>query len=899
MAFDAGSVIGRLELGLEGWKKSVEAVKKDQQSMTGFAMRHKDEIEKLGRTFTIVGGAIVGAFGLMIKGGADYGDKMDELAQRTGAGIEILSGLDGTLRKNGASVEDLGLGMKTLSGRMVDANNGNKDAIALFDSLGIKVTDANGKLRSTTDVLFDVADRFKGTRDGAEKTTAAVDLLGKGGMALIPTLNLGADGLRREADEAQRLGKVLTKEAGKAASDFNDALQNTQDAVAGATMSIGQLLMPTVQKIAEAVKDVVVKFKDWVKENPVLAGVLAKVAGAAGGLMLVLGPILIILPKLAAGFTLLAAHPVVAAIIALGAALTITAGAMKMMSDATDRQIKMDREINKQQGDLWQNLFDAAAQCGVTGKAWEDLTKKYDLNAVAMATAILNGDEVAISQEALNSKMTESKKVMELKKKADEDAAAAMKGDLLPALGGVTTAAKTLKEELDLLFLSDLRDKIKKTEDALKLYKGQLAPETEKQLREELAKLQAQFLTAVPPARDMGRILAGVSDEMDGTAYYSHDLDGEIEKLSDDMMVSANSIKLAGYEIMRLQAFLNLGIVLPDLRIPIEPIKENVKGFSDVWAGAFSHLTQAFGDTFQSFVETWSWDKLVNGKINFKEFFKDIWGNIKETFFTLVGDLAAKWVTDFLEKALLKKTAEAAAGAAGSIISNIGDVAGAGAKAVTGAATSVIDTVSGVVTAITGVLDLLKGPQKQTDVTYWLKLIKDLTQEIRDSWFVVFNWLLTEVWPHIYTTSNAAVDSVGVLHGIESRLWETQDILKGFFTLGEDIRNKISDVVAAIGGLGGAEEGRVSTRSELVMVHGSPEVPEYIIPKNKLPLFSAPLEAAGPTRNVNISLSASFNISALDGPSVRDLVRSQIGPQFVEWVRANLGKTVLKEALGV
>jgi len=831
MAFDAGAVVGRLEMALEGWKKSVETVKKDQQSMAGFAIRHKEEIEKLGKTFTIVGGAIVGAFGLMIKGGADYGDKMDELAQRTGAGIEILTGLDGTLRKNGASVEDLGLGMKTLSGRMVDANNGNKDAIALFDSLGIKITDANGKLRSTTDVLFDVADRFKGARDGAEKTTAAVDLLGKGGMSLIPTLNLGADGLRREADEAQRLGKVLSKEAGKAASDFNDALQNTKDAVAGATMSIGQLLMPAAQKIAETVKDVVVKFKDWVKENPVLAGALAKVAGAAGGLMLALGPILIILPKLAAGFTLLAAHPVVAAFIALGVAATAAAAAMSKMSSAGDRQLDMDLQIIASQTALYKQLSLAARQCGITGQAWDDLKEKYKGNTSEMAAAILAGNEGTEMQKALNSEMTNARKVMEEKKAAAEKLAAANKDELLPALGTVKTAAKTLKEEFDLLFLSDLREKIKKTEEALRLYKGQLSPESEKKLRDELAQLRAQFLTAVPPGRDMGKMLDGVSGQMDRTAYYSHDLEGEIEKLSDKMGVSINTIRIVAYEIARLQLGF-AGIKLPDLRIPEEPVKESVGKFSDEWAGAFSHLSQAFGQTFQSFVETWSWDKLINSKINFKAFFKDIWGNIKETFFTLIGDLAAKWVKTFLEETLLKKTAEAAAGAAKSVMGNIGDVAGAGAKALTGVATSTIDTISGVVTAITGVLELFKGPEKQTDVTYWLKLLKDLTQEIHDSWLEVYRWLLTEAWPKIYTISDGIVDGVGIWRGIESRLFEILDAIAPYKVILEDLVNKVRDVSGAIAGIGGAQAGAVLTSPQLVMTHGTPSAPEYIIPSS-------------------------------------------------------------------
>ena len=55
MAFDAGAVVGRLEMALAGWKKSVETVKADQQSMAGFAQHHSEEIKKLGTAFVVAG----------------------------------------------------------------------------------------------------------------------------------------------------------------------------------------------------------------------------------------------------------------------------------------------------------------------------------------------------------------------------------------------------------------------------------------------------------------------------------------------------------------------------------------------------------------------------------------------------------------------------------------------------------------------------------------------------------------------------------------------------------------------------------------------------------------------------------------------------------------------------
>ena len=63
-------------------------------------------------------------------------------------------------------------------------------------------------------------------------------------------------------------------------------------------VEIGQQLMPDVVKFvrwaAEAVKGVIA----WVRENKEMTGSIAKIAGVVGGLLLVLGPILIMLPGL-------------------------------------------------------------------------------------------------------------------------------------------------------------------------------------------------------------------------------------------------------------------------------------------------------------------------------------------------------------------------------------------------------------------------------------------------------------------------------------------------------------------------------------------------------------------------------------------------------------------------
>jgi hypothetical protein len=525
VAFDAGAVIGRLELNIAGWQKSVEAVKKDQTSLSGLVMRHEQQFKSLGKTLTVVGGIVVTSLGAMVKKTADYGDEMDELHQRTGASVELLTGLDGVLRKNGASTEDLATGMRFLSGKMVDANSGNKEAIALFKGLGISITDANGELRSTTDVLFDVATRFKGMENGAVKTTAAVDLLGRGGMSLIPTLNLGADGLKKEADQASRLGKVLTAEAAKACSDFNDALVDLKGGVQGVGIQIGQVLMPTVKNLIEKITGIAIKIREWAAEHPGLAEGLSKTALGLGTLMMTLGPILIALPSLVKWIQALKAISATPIIITIMIAIPVIA---KAVSDFNS-ELRNMRDSMKEAGSSgfvafleginsgWRRVALGMKDSNVVLSEANVLARLYMTEGgQGMKDILLQeasaADNLGLALKSLGIK-TKTELATELK--AAEDALKGLRGSiestpgqvkiledkiagLKDAMSGLKTETRTLKEQFSLLEKTDLEKTFTRMLAALTKYKDKLTEAGEKKLIDDLIKLRSELDGTTP-----------------------------------------------------------------------------------------------------------------------------------------------------------------------------------------------------------------------------------------------------------------------------------------------------------------------------------------------------------------------------------------------------------------
>src|SRR5690606_41954766 len=97
-------------------------------------------------------------------------------------------------------------------------------ATRAFDAIGVSVTNADGSLRDTEEVMLDVADRFEKIEDGAAKAAIAQELFGRSGTNLIPFLNQGRAGIEALKKEADDFGLTVTRKAGQAAAQVNGTL---------------------------------------------------------------------------------------------------------------------------------------------------------------------------------------------------------------------------------------------------------------------------------------------------------------------------------------------------------------------------------------------------------------------------------------------------------------------------------------------------------------------------------------------------------------------------------------------------------------------------------------------------------------------------------------------------
>jgi len=946
-AFLAGAVVSKLTMDVSGWRSSVAEVKKDQADIQKQGGITASSIGTLGKVTAAAGAAIVGSFTAMALTTAKFGEEVLATSKKTGISVESLSAYKLVCDTSETSIDGLATGMKFLGKNMLETDDKTSKASVTFKALGVDVKDSHGNLRDMESVLLDVADKFKGMEDGPVKATLATELFGKAGRDLIPLLNQGSQAIREQKDQARELGIVMSQEDAEAADNFGDSITTLKIGLQGAAQQLGTAVIPMLTGFVTKVTDVVKKVTEWVQAHPGLTKAIAGVALGLGGLMTIVGPLLMILPKLAQGWNLVAGgiKGVTAAKVASVAAWTaVLALAMKYVvtlqeiNDAEEYERKAGARLAEVQGNLSYKLAKAAVNAGLQYGEMAKLIDAHHGNVAALAMEIQHGEHGLELQKGLAAAGAEHNKVIEDQKNKTNA--------LIPALAGAAKETKDWTDYLEskgILVAGKKAEKVAELDGVLKSLNQ--AYKDGKVTTDEYTKAVAALNTDMEPfgryvtngavalntatgkGRDFYNVMKLAPKQTESATYAIMSFDEQIDDMADKVGMSAETIRGMIWELKRMQ-LTALGIDLgPFPGWPKEEIKkQTIDPINEAFAGLYNDIAQGFGNTFQTFVKTWSVDKLLKLDIDFKAFFKDLWGNIKDSFFTMVGEIATKWVKGFLEDCLIKKTAEAAAATAtstasigstiGGLATSIASVIGALATAVgtaivtiaTSIATAIVALATGIATAATvlaaaapallvvGGIALAifagfkaieslfgGGGGKSSDVTYWLKMMHADGKELHD-WVINLPAAYFNAWHNFF-------------FGTEWATRETVNCLMGQMGYLGSILDTLRSIDSQFSKLRGAAAGAVSTGTELLVVHGTPSIPEVTAP---LPDIGKIAEIAGVGgRTVNVMFTAQFDIRALDGESIRDVVREKVGPELVEWVKSNLGKRELGTALGV
>lgn len=227
---------GQFESGSQKAGKSLSAMEKAAANAA----------KVIGVSFT----AAVAAMAYAAKQAIDFADEIGKMSQRVGIGTETLSGLAHASDLAGLNLQGLDGALDRFNKTIAESARFGSDAAQAFNALGIAVAG-----RNTEAILLDVADRFAGFADGANKSALAMQLFGRAGADLLPLLNQGRAGIEASTEEARRFGIVISAEAAKKAEDFNDAITRLQAVMRGLATDVGLLAAGPMTALINALRE--------------------------------------------------------------------------------------------------------------------------------------------------------------------------------------------------------------------------------------------------------------------------------------------------------------------------------------------------------------------------------------------------------------------------------------------------------------------------------------------------------------------------------------------------------------------------------------------------------------------------------------------------------------------
>lgn len=219
-------------------------------AMDKAAYTAKNRMDAMTKAANVAGAAIgaslvagAGALANELRKFANAADETTKAAQKVGVGVEELQRLSYAADLSGVSSEALQTSMVRLARGAADGNKA-------FNALGVNVKNADGSLKTTNQLMGEVAGKFATYRDSAEKTALAQELFGKAGADMIPLLNSGSAGLAAMAAEADELGFVFDAKTGKAAEAFNDNLTRMGKVKDGIIAKIAAGMLPMMESLS-------------------------------------------------------------------------------------------------------------------------------------------------------------------------------------------------------------------------------------------------------------------------------------------------------------------------------------------------------------------------------------------------------------------------------------------------------------------------------------------------------------------------------------------------------------------------------------------------------------------------------------------------------------------------
>lgn len=237
------------------------------------------------------------------------------MAASAGIGFDEVSGALATMTKQGVPTRVATTQLRQAIQAMIKPTDEMKSVLedmgyasgdALLKEKGL--SGALEMLRGATGGSNEMLGKMFGSVEGLQ---AVLALTGDNAKTFSADLDAMKDSTGAATDAFEQMEKSTSRQMEKMQTSFKDM-----------AIGIGTALMPALTKLVKAVTPIIEKIGKWIEENPELTKTVLLIAGAVGGLLVTLGPLLMMLPAIGTAFAILTG-PIGLAIAAIAGLIAI------------------------------------------------------------------------------------------------------------------------------------------------------------------------------------------------------------------------------------------------------------------------------------------------------------------------------------------------------------------------------------------------------------------------------------------------------------------------------------------------------------------------------------------------------------------------------------------------
>lgn len=251
----------RFEAGIAKAESEVSAFTRKVQVMSA---RARDSFQEMDRSIATTVGRMAGL--AIAAAPVAIAALTARAIEQVGAQVDLAARLDTTTNKlaamqmqaqaSGVENDALATSLQRMAVNIAKAEQGAKTQTEALARLGLTTKDLAGL--STDEQYARIADAMQGMQSATQRALVAQELFGKSGVALVPILMQGSEGLRAAEQQALALGVALNQVDAEKVDAAGDAMGMVGKAVEGVGNRIAVALSPYITQASNDFVDMAV-----------------------------------------------------------------------------------------------------------------------------------------------------------------------------------------------------------------------------------------------------------------------------------------------------------------------------------------------------------------------------------------------------------------------------------------------------------------------------------------------------------------------------------------------------------------------------------------------------------------------------------------------------------------